>query len=232
MSNNDIFALIRQEQDGLDTETFVDLYKVPFYLLSDSNSVAVLDYFKGIAADYLCTEEGKKELKSNNGNFNWNDFSNIPDAFLAKYGISQLPYPTSLCDTVDANENLVNSEIPIIYQVMESNQIMKNGKYMPDWEDLISRSADEDERLYLEDVRAGMYSYLLEGNDDFAGFTFNMVYVVKMKCGHYEIFQCPYNTFYSIKESLFHARQHAKKSNCTDCISGFSYNRKSMKANA
>lgn len=217
---NNIFTMIRRDQDGMDVNNYVDMYEVPARLLEDSNETAVLEYFSGIVADYLATEEGKEELKYNCGQFNWNDFGNIPDAFLKKYGVISLPVSSNSCAEVDANSDLVGEFVPVIYQVMDESQKTEDGKYMPDWDKLIQSSVDEEEKKYLECCRADAELRLKKGSWP-AGFAFNMVYVVEMSCGHYEIFQTPCNDYYSVGENLQRARVHARNHKCTHCTCNF-----------
>jgi hypothetical protein len=50
------------------------------------------------------------------------------------------------------------------------------------------------------------------------GFSFNMVYITKQKCGHYEMFQNPLNEYYTLESNLKMAEEHARLSKCTQCI--------------
>lgn len=94
----------------------------------------------------------------------------------------------------------------INYQVMAEDQ-KRNGKYIPDYEALLRNATEEGEAAYIREVQAMGF-----------GFAYNMVYVTKQACGHYEIFQTPQNDHYPLKENLAQAEEHAKGRKCTRCI--------------
>lgn len=71
-------------------------------------------------------------------------------------------------------------------QILQPTQ---NGKYYPDYDEMIKNACDEDERTYLEEVKARHIKWKEKGFDD--GFAFGLIYTSKMACGHYEIFQHP-----------------------------------------
>lgn len=97
----------------------------------------------------------------------------------------------------------------INYQVMTDSQQV-DGKYIPVWEALIARAASDEEKAYIQEVqRHGI------------NFAFNMVYVTKQACGHYEIFQTPQNEHYGLEENLREAEETAKDRKCTSCICNF-----------
>lgn len=95
------------------------------------------------------------------------------------------------------------------YQIMSENQ-KKDGKYYPDYDKLIANANCEEEKGYIEQVKKRNFP-----------FAFNMVYITKQKCGHFEIYQTPQNEHYSIEENLSHAKEHAEKSSCSHCICNF-----------
>jgi hypothetical protein len=73
-----------------------------------------------------------------------------------------------------------------------------NGKYYPEYDRLIAGATCEEEAEYLRKVK--------ERNFPFA---FNMVYVMRMACGHFEIFQSPQNEHYSLEYVLKCAAENA-----------------------
>lgn len=97
----------------------------------------------------------------------------------------------------------------INYQIMSENQ-KKEDKYYPDYDELTANANCEEEKEYIEQVKKQNFP-----------FAYNMVYITKQKCGHFEIFQTPQNEYYSIKENLSHAMKHAEESACSHCISSF-----------
>lgn len=104
---NNIFTMVRKDQEGIDVQIYVDMYEIPEGIMEDSNDINVMELFYSIAKDYLKTDEGKKELEYNSGNYNWNDFAYIPNEFFEKYGVKSLPVTSNICREVDANESLL-----------------------------------------------------------------------------------------------------------------------------
>lgn len=113
-------------------------------------------------------------------------------------------------------------------------QILKaaeNGKYYPNYNELIKNARDEDERKYLKEVKARHIRYKKKGMED--GFAFGMIYTAKMACGHYEIFQHPIYRDYgkepteedvmnSIKDMIDIVEESkARGKKCTRCICGW-----------
>ena len=97
--DNGVYTMIRRDQDGMDINMYIDMY--------EGTETNVIEVFRKIAKDYLATAEGKRELEYNCGYFNWNDFANIPEKFLNRYGIRSVPIVSRFYTEVDANEELV-----------------------------------------------------------------------------------------------------------------------------
>ncbi len=108
----------------------------------------------------------------------------------------------------------------INFQVMTENQKNEYGKYVPDWEALKAGASCEEEKEYIDRIIALDEKWISKGRGEYAGFAFNMVYITRQKCGHFEIFQTPCNEHYSLEENLLQAEEHAKKMKCGRCISG------------
>jgi hypothetical protein len=68
-------------------------------------------------------------------------------------------------------------------------QPAENGKYYPDYDEMIKNACDEDERAYLEEVKARHIRWKEKGMDN--GFAFGLIFTARQACGHYEIFQHP-----------------------------------------
>lgn len=92
----------------------------------------------------------------------------------------------------------------INYQVMAGPAA--DGKYYPDYETLIAGATCEEEAEYLNEVRKRSF-----------GFAYNMVYVTRQACGHFEIFQTPQNEHYPLETVLAVAIAHATERKCTRC---------------
>lgn len=109
----------------------------------------------------------------------------------------------------------------INYQIMAESQKNKYGQYIPDFEKLIEGATCEDEVSYIRTVQEWSEKWQRKPEcERYAGFAYNMVYITRQKCGHFEIFQTPCNEHYSLEENLRQAEEHAKEMKCTRCISG------------
>lgn len=101
------------------------------------------------------------------------------------------------------------------YQVLTNKT--KDGRYIPDYDKLIENASCQEEIDYIKSVQERQALYA-EKNPSYLGFAFNFVYVMKQKCGHYEIFQHPgYGISYILDEIREHAEYHAADMKCTRC---------------
>lgn len=115
--------------------------------------------------------------------------------------------------------NLVKNEekTSINYQLMSKMQKNKAGgyDYIPDYDKLRRTAFSEDEKQFIDG--------LVKQNEMFrerglrTGFTYNMLYIIRCKCGHFEIFQCPANVLYPVRENLARAAEYAKAHECSKC---------------
>ena len=106
----------------------------------------------------------------------------------------------------------------INYQIMTHSNRNERGKYVPDFDILKETATTQEEKLYINDLLSRYEKYAKRGI--FPEFAYNMVYITKLMCGHYEIFQCPQNEHYSLEENLEMAAEYAETNNCTACICG------------
>lgn len=97
----------------------------------------------------------------------------------------------------------------INYQLMNEDD---DGKYTPDYEELIRKA-----ELY----DPAQVEYIRSVQEKGTRFTWNMVYITKKNCGHYEIFQTMCNEYYPFEEVIEKALGYAEKSKCTRCICNF-----------
>ena len=98
------------------------------------------------------------------------------------------------------------------YQLMSSAQKNDRGKYIPNWEMLLAAASCQEEVEYIRKVRVNIESGVMDG------FTWNLVYLTKQACGHWEIFQSRCNEHYPLAQVLNQAREHADDFRCTRCI--------------
>ena len=96
----------------------------------------------------------------------------------------------------------------INYQIMEKSN---DGNYYPDYEKLIAGATSKEEAEYIASVKEKAKKMKF-------GFAWNMVYVTRYTCGHYEIFQTPQNEHYPLAEVLRHAAEYVKTRQCSSCI--------------
>lgn len=112
----------------------------------------------------------------------------------------------------------------INYQIMMEDQKNEHGKYIPNYEELVARASCEEEAEYIKKVQTQSKKWAgIKGCEKFAGFAFNMVYVTKQSCGHFEIFQTPQNEHYTLESVLAEAEMHAKMK-CSRCVCGIQNN--------
>jgi len=113
------------------------------------------------------------------------------------------------------------NDIGINYQIMDENQKNEHGRYVPDIEKLKQTATCSEELEYIEE--------LVEWYKDKASkrvrfdFAFNMIYVTRQACGHFEIFQTPCNEYYSLDKNLENAKKWAVNRKCTRCICKINY---------
>lgn len=74
---------------------------------------------------------------------------------------------------------------------------------------LIEQAKDSEEIAYIESLEKRPWPL---------NFAFNMVYVMKQACGHYEIFQTPVHSEAEAEEWLDLMAEEAKTRKCTRCI--------------
>lgn len=102
------------------------------------------------------------------------------------------------------------------FQIMNNKN--ENGKYIPDMETLKNNASCKEEVDYINTIEAKWEEYKEKGYTDFIGFTFNMCYITKQSCGHYEIYQISVNNEEEALKQIQFAEEEAKNRKCTKCI--------------
>jgi len=97
----------------------------------------------------------------------------------------------------------------INYQILIDEMRDADGWYTPDYRELISGASSREEVKYIKKVKS-------RGTR----FHFNLIYITKQKCGHYEIFQVPMESAIMVKSILREAEIEARNRMCTSCICG------------
>lgn len=104
------------------------------------------------------------------------------------------------------------------YQIMKESIKDERGEYyVPDYDLLRKNASCEEEIEYINDVE-NRYKKYKEKHLPLGCFAFNMVYVMKQACGHYEIFQLHVNNDKEAIEWLDMASKEAETRKCTRCI--------------
>lgn len=104
----------------------------------------------------------------------------------------------------------------INYQIMNESQKNENGNYVPDIDKLLQTATSIEEQEYIQEMvqwydEREKRGFTLE-------FAYNMIYITRLICGHFEIFQTPCNEYHSLSKNLKRAEEHANKSKCSKCI--------------
>ena len=115
-------------------------------------------------------------------------------------------------DAKALSASFLREEDRINYQIIPATRVDKVGQHIPDWDALIANATCEEEAEYLKEAQKTMHG---------RGFAYNMIYVTRQKCGHFEIFQTSCNVYYPLDENLKQAREHAEKHSCTACTCGW-----------
>ena len=113
---------------------------------------------------------------------------------------------------------MYNENLKAQYEIMtEENKIGDN--YVPSFDELIAEAPNDEMRANWERCQAKIEE--TKGKTfSFDGFAFNCVYMIKMACGHYEIFQHQVRDEEELFEwiEMMQSDKYYKK--CTKCICG------------
>lgn len=103
--------------------------------------------------------------------------------------------------------------------IMTDEQKNDAGSYIPNYDELIA-NAPNDEMKAKWIASKELHASIGEKEPRFEGFAYNGIYMMKMACGHYEIFQHHVRDESELVEwiALMHTDKYYKK--CTRCICG------------
>lgn len=90
----------------------------------------------------------------------------------------------------------------VIYRVAE----FKDGQYRLDWKSLL-----DDPNVPIEAKKSIRFKSQVTA--------FPFVYIMKQKCGHYEVFEAPYKDKKWMKELIRQAKRHSETHICAHCAS-------------
>lgn len=115
---------------------------------------------------------------------------------------------------------LTETQIETQYSMMTEENKNETGSYVPDFEALIEEAPNAEMKAKWAQCRDLIEE--TKGKDfSFDGFAYSNVYMMKMKCGDYEIFQTPGRSEEELVGwiKLMQSDKHYKK--CTSCICNF-----------
>lgn len=111
---------------------------------------------------------------------------------------------------------LVENNMTTQFEIMtEENK--NNGSYVPSFDELIAE-APNDEMVAKWEECMDLIERTKGKEFSFDGFAFNCVYMMKMSCGHYEIFQHPARSEEELIEWIKLMQSEGRK--CSRCICG------------
>lgn len=114
-------------------------------------------------------------------------------------------------------EKKIDTETTIQYQIMTDEQRNEVGAYIPNYDELIA-NAPNDEMKTKWIASKELHQKLGEKDAKYEGFAFNSVYIMKMACGHYEVFQHSVREESELIEWIEMMQNENRR--CTRCICG------------
>ena len=96
----------------------------------------------------------------------------------------------------------------MLYEIMTNKE--DDGRYYPNYENLIAKAPSEDIKNVLKESQ--------KITEKFGGFAYNAIYVMKMKCGHYELFQHQVVDEDDLINWIHLMHEERNYSRCTMCI--------------
>lgn len=110
-----------------------------------------------------------------------------------------------------------NENLKVQYEIMENKGVYG---YTPDFEDLIKEAPNNEMGKKWKECEE-LLELAKSDSPKLSAFSFNSVYMMKMKCGHYEIFQHHSNDEKELLDwvELMQSEKYYKK--CTRCICEF-----------
>ena len=103
------------------------------------------------------------------------------------------------------------------YCIMTDEQKNDADSYIPNYDELIA-NAPNDEMKAKWIASKELHQKLGEKNAKYQGFAFNSVYIIKMACGHYEVFQHSVREESELIEWIEMMQNENRR--CTRCICG------------
>ena len=111
---------------------------------------------------------------------------------------------------------MYNENLKAQYVIMTDENKNNEGSYVPNYDELTAQAPNVEmmtKWIQSRDIHAE-----LEGK--FGGFAFNSIYMIKMSCGHYEIFQHSARDEDDLLEWIELMQSDKYYKDCTMCICG------------
>lgn len=103
------------------------------------------------------------------------------------------------------------------YCIMSDEQKNDAGAYIPNYAELIANAPNAEMKTEWENCKK-LHENIGKKEPRFSGFAFNGIYMMKMACGHYEIFQHPVRDESDLIEWIELMTVEEKNRKCTLCI--------------
>jgi len=112
---------------------------------------------------------------------------------------------------------MYNEDLKVQYVIMTEENKNDEGSYVPNYDGLIAEALNDDMTAKWIEAKE-FHEKLGETEPKYQGFAFNSIYMMKMSCDHYEIFQHHSKSEDDLIEwiALMQSEKYYKK--CTRCI--------------
>lgn len=117
---------------------------------------------------------------------------------------------------------MINEETKTQYCIMTVENQNEVGSYIPPYEALIKEAPNEEMAEKWRESKE-LHEKIGQKDKRFQGFAFNSVYMMKMECGHYEIFQHGIHSEQELIEWIHLMQEPKYYHKCTACICGGDY---------
>lgn len=114
---------------------------------------------------------------------------------------------------------MYNETIHTQYVLMTDENQNEQGSYVPDYDELIQEAPNDEMRAVWIHSKE-LHENLSKNDLKLEGYAYNSIYMLKMACGHYEIFQHHVRDESELVEWITLMKEEEKNRKCTSCICG------------
>lgn len=111
---------------------------------------------------------------------------------------------------------MINENLKTQYEIMTVKNKNETGSYIPNYDELIAEAPNTEMAQKWAEAKEFNEKY-----PQYAGFTFNAVYMKQMACGHYEIFQHSAASETELLQWIALMNEEEADKKCTRCICTF-----------